>query len=92
MYRMYEWLGVVCEEFDIDKELLDAVVPQLLDLTRDVAHGPSRPAAPMTAFLLGIAATRASQSSAADGTGDLAREVLAGATRLQTMITEGYEN
>ena len=27
MYRMYEWLGVVCEEFDIDKELLDAATP-----------------------------------------------------------------
>lgn len=92
MDRMYEWLGVVCDEFDIDRELLDAVVPQLLDLTRDVAHGPSRPAAPMTAFLLGIAATRGDRATG--GTGDdtvvLARRVLEGATRLQEMIAKEY--
>ncbi len=95
MDRMYEWLGVVCAEFDIDRELLDAVVPQLLDLTRDVAHGPSRPAAPMTAFLLGIAATR--DARATDGTATtetdtaaLARRVLEGATRLQEMIAKEY--
>ena len=96
--RMYEWLGVVCEEFDIDRALLDAVVPQLLDLTRDVAHGPSRPAAPMTAFLLGIMASRGEHGErAADGTAggdtdtaELARRVLKGATRLQEMIASEY--
>lgn len=88
MHRMYEWLEVVCDEFGIDKTLLDDVVPQLLDLTRDVAHGPSRPAAPMTAFLLGIAATR--DTFAHGTTDDLARRVSDGATRLQEMITEKY--
>lgn len=96
MNRMYEWLGTVCDELDIDRELLHAVVPQLLDLTRDVAHGPSRPAAPMTAFLLGIAASRASttEACATDGTSEntaeLARRVLDGATRLQEMIAEKH--
>lgn len=96
MDRMYEWLGVVCDELGIDKELLHAVVPQLLDLTRDVAHGPSRPAAPMTAFLLGVAANRttATDDRAVDGTADttaeLSRRVLDGATRLQEMIAEKH--
>jgi hypothetical protein len=30
----------------------------VLDLARDVAHGVTRPAAPVTAFLLGLAAGR----------------------------------
>lgn len=97
--RMYDWLGTVCDEFGIDKELLHAVVPQLLDLTRDVAHGPSRPAAPMTAFLLGIAATRQTMAgdTGMEGTGgaataDLARHVLAGSTRLQEMIAQDYQD
>ena len=97
MHRMYEWLGTVCEEFDIDKELLHAVVPQLLDLTRDVAHGPARPAAPMTAFLLGVAATRQTLAGETDAgsageTAELARHVLAGSHHLQNLIAEGYEN
>lgn len=97
MHRMYEWLGTVCEEFDIDKELLHAVVPQLLDLTRDVAHGPSRPAAPMTAFLLGVAATRQSmlggtEPGSAEETAEIAHRVLAGSEYLQTLIAEGYKN
>lgn len=97
MDRMYEWLGVVCDEFGIDKDLLSAVVPQLLDLTRDVAHGPARPAAPMTAFLLGVAATRqtlagdTTAGSAAE-TAELARRVLAGSHHLQNLIAEGYED
>jgi hypothetical protein len=31
----------------------------VLDLTSDVAHGVSRPGAPVTAFLVGVAAGRA---------------------------------
>jgi hypothetical protein len=30
-------------------------VTAVLDLTRDVAHGVARPAAPLTAYLLGVA-------------------------------------
>jgi hypothetical protein len=34
----------------------------VLDLARDVAHGVARPAAPLTTFLLGLAAGRAGAS------------------------------
>lgn len=37
-----------------DQVPADLVTP-VLDLTRDVAHGVSRPAAPLTAFLVGVA-------------------------------------
>lgn len=48
-----DWIAEVCTELDID---LDVDVPGLLDLTRVVAHGIARPAAPLTAFLVGYAA------------------------------------
>ena len=43
----------------------DALVTAVLDLTADVAHGVSRPAAPVTAFLVGLAAGRAPDPGAA---------------------------
>jgi hypothetical protein len=44
-----------------DEGLVDAV----LDLTADVAHGVNRPAAPVTAFLVGLAMGRADDPAAA---------------------------
>lgn len=41
------------------------VTPLVLDLTRDVAHGVARPAAPITAYLLGLAVARAAGGGAA---------------------------
>ncbi len=60
MAQMWRWLEVVCAELDIDPELLDGLTDELLALVRDVAHGPSRPGAPLTAFLVGLAAGRTS--------------------------------
>jgi hypothetical protein len=37
----------------------------VLDLTSDVAHGVSRPGAPVTAFLVGVAAGRADDPAVA---------------------------
>jgi hypothetical protein len=56
-----EWVDLVCRELDI----ADAVAPvamqaRILDMSRDVAHGVARPAAPLTAYLLGLAAGRSS--------------------------------
>ncbi|MGN6607917.1 MAG: DUF6457 domain-containing protein [Jatrophihabitans sp.] len=48
------WLYRVADELGIDPSALDQDL--LLDLTRDVAHGVSRPAAPLTAFLVGLSA------------------------------------
>jgi hypothetical protein len=50
------WIGEVCDLLDLDRSAIDAEV--VLDLARDVAHGVARPAAPLTTFLLGVAAGR----------------------------------
>ncbi|MCX4448130.1 DUF6457 domain-containing protein [Streptomyces sp. NPDC058369] len=52
-----EWITAVKEELGIE---LDVDTGLLLDLARDAAHGVARPAAPLTTFLVGYAAGRAS--------------------------------
>ena len=53
MNTLDEWAAAVCGELGLDPAALD---PRLvLDLARDVAHGVARPAAPLTAYLLGVA-------------------------------------
>jgi Domain of unknown function (DUF6457) len=47
------WTEVVCLEFDLPTGSVD--VRTILDLARDVAHGVDRPAAPLTAYMLGLA-------------------------------------
>ena len=53
MTTLDSWTAVVCAEFGIDPAAVD--VRRILDLARDVAHQVDRPAAPLTAFLLGLA-------------------------------------
>lgn len=65
MNTLREWVDLVCQELN----LADAVSPaamqsRVLDLSRDVAHGVARPAAPLTAYLLGLAAGRSSDPEA----------------------------
>jgi molybdopterin-guanine dinucleotide biosynthesis protein A len=50
-----EWLAAVKAELNIDPEV---DIHALLDAARDAAHGVTRPAAPLTTFLLGYAAAR----------------------------------
>lgn len=50
-----DWIAEVGTELGID---LDVDVHGLLDLARVVAHGVARPAAPLTAFLVGYAAAQ----------------------------------
>jgi hypothetical protein len=50
-----DWVTAVRQELDLPE--IDAGI--VLDLARDVAHGVARPAAPLTAFLVGVAAGRA---------------------------------
>lgn len=55
-----EWIDVVCGALGIEDAVDRAVFPDLtLDIARDVAHGIERRAAPITTFLLGVAAGRA---------------------------------
>ncbi|GAA4780755.1 hypothetical protein GCM10023200_12510 [Actinomycetospora chlora] len=58
-----DWITEVALELGIEElgELVDPAVvePLVLDMTRDVAHGVARPAAPISAYLLGLAVGRA---------------------------------
>jgi hypothetical protein len=48
------WIDVLAVELDVDSGAVDRDL--LLDLARDAAHGISRPAAPITTFMVGLAA------------------------------------
>lgn len=72
------WLAQVSAELDLDPAVIEELLHDLLDLTRDVAHGPSRPAAPLTAFLVGLASGRAlGADTTAEGAVDKSRENIA---------------
>lgn len=58
MARMRGWLELVETELDLDAALVTDVEAELLELISVVAHGPSRPGAPLTAFLVGVAVGR----------------------------------
>ncbi len=63
-----EWVGAVCRELDIaDLVQQRAMQSRVLDISRDVAHGVARPAAPLTAYLLGLAAGRTDDPEATAG-------------------------
>jgi hypothetical protein len=71
-----DWADAVRQELGLPDEAHDqGTVGLILDTARDVAHGVARPAAPLTAYLLGLAVGRA-----ADGGGS--------APELATRITE----
>lgn len=65
------WLAQVLPALDLPPSSVDENV--VLDLARDAAHGVARPAAPLTTFLLGLAAGRAGGS--AEDVARLAREI-----------------
>ncbi len=51
-----DWLAALAAALDLDPA--DIPVGLLLDVARDVAHGVARPAAPLSTFLVGLAAAR----------------------------------
>jgi Domain of unknown function (DUF6457) len=53
MTTLDDWTAAACAELGIDPAAVD--LRQILDLARDAAHQVDRPAAPVTAFLLGLA-------------------------------------
>ncbi|MFL6130262.1 MAG: DUF6457 domain-containing protein [Mycobacteriales bacterium] len=58
MSTLEEWTDTVVGELGIAGAVDGGTRDLVLDLARDVAHGVARPAAPLTAFLLGLAAGR----------------------------------
>jgi hypothetical protein len=60
------WVTAVARELGLEGSLdTGSSVDMVLDLTSDVAHGVSRPGAPVTAFLVGVAAGRADDPAVA---------------------------
>lgn len=81
MAVMNGWLDDVCAELGVERSVLDANAEPLLRLIKDVAHGPTRPGAPMTAFLVGLAS--GSAEAAPDGQ---ARAVAARVTAVNRLV------
>jgi len=52
-----EFLRTTCQALGIDPAAVDRDL--ILDLTKDVAHNVARPAAPLSAFVVGLAAGKA---------------------------------
>lgn len=63
MTTLDEWTAQVSGALGLDPGAIDRDV--VLDLTKDVAHGVARPAAPLTAYLLGVAVGRGSDADVA---------------------------
>jgi len=51
--NLHDWIDELCDALDIEAEVDEALV---LDLARAAAHNVTRPAAPITTYLLGYAA------------------------------------
>ena len=51
---LQEWIDTLAAELGVDAAAVD--IGLLLDVARDAAHGVARPAAPLTTFLVGLAA------------------------------------
>jgi Domain of unknown function (DUF6457) len=60
-----DWMDAVCRELGIERDA--AARKTVLDLARVVAHTVDRPAAPLTAFLLGAAVGRGEPLTASAG-------------------------
>ncbi|WP_283132914.1 DUF6457 domain-containing protein [Rhizohabitans arisaemae] len=72
MDELDEWTALVCRELGLDPD--EADLAEILELTREVAHGVERRAAPWTVYLLGLAQGRGSApTDAVDRLTDLAR-------------------
>jgi hypothetical protein len=63
MSTLQRWTESACAELGLDPAAADART--VLDLARDVAHQIDRPAAPLTAFLLGVAVGQGQDLAAA---------------------------
>jgi hypothetical protein len=53
MTTLHSWTEAACAELGVQAD--EGTIRAVLDLARDVAHQIERPAAPVSAFLLGLA-------------------------------------
>ncbi len=76
--NLHDWIDELCDVLDVETEIDEGLI---LDLAREAAHNVERPAAPISAYLLGFAA-------GSQGAGPDEIEVLAG--RAQA-LAEGWD-
>jgi hypothetical protein len=69
--NLHDWIDELCDALDLETEFDEALV---LDVAREAAHRVERPAAPVSAFLLGYAAALA--GGTVERTEELAGRVL----------------
>lgn len=53
--RAQEFLALVAQQLELPESLIEQTMPYLLGMTKHVAHDAVRPAAPLAAFLVGVA-------------------------------------
>lgn len=78
------WTQQVTEALDIAPGTLAQVSDPVLDLVRDIAHQVNRPSAPLTAFLVGLAA--GVRLPATDDVAATAHEVRAQVARVRELV------
>lgn len=61
-----QWIAAACAAVGVDPDAVD--VPAIHDLTKEIAHGFSRPMAPVGAFILGMAVGREGVDAPVDAT------------------------
>lgn len=77
MSELDEWADELSAALGVDRSAVDIAL--LLDLARDAAHTVARPAAPLTTFLVGLAAgARGGDPAAVRAAVDIARRLAAG--------------
>jgi Domain of unknown function (DUF6457) len=66
MGELDDWLAEVAVALGVPADAVRR--DMVLDVTRDVAHGVARPAAPLTAYLIGVAVGRGTDPAVAVAT------------------------
>jgi hypothetical protein len=51
--NLHDWIDELCDALDVELDVDESLI---LDVAREAAHNVERPAAPISAFLLGYAA------------------------------------
>lgn len=84
-----DFLRQVSVQLDLDPAMIDELTPHLLGLTKRIAHGVVRPAAPLAAFLVGYATAQAG-SNASDSvpTQETAAQALRAIARVDDVVEE----
>lgn len=87
-----EFVRQVAQRLDLDPQVIQQTLPHLLGFTKHVAHGVVRPAAPLAAFLVGLAAGQNSSRAGSEvDTEQLAASILAHIDAVEKLVKE-HEN